>query len=650
MRKSLQTLFQNTVLGLCLTLVIFCGDTEVFGQNPTKSLKSDLIKTKYFESDVTTELKPWTNLKFYNNPKNFQFAIISDNSGGSRPGVFADGIKKLNLLMPEFVMSVGDFIQGNTNDRSVLKREWAEIDKMIKPLKVPLFFIPGNHDINNDVMREFWNNRSGVASYSFVYKDVLFLALDTTGEKGQIIPDYQIESMKKALAKHATVRWTFVFMHHPLWLYKNPAGFAKIEPLLKGRPHTVFAGHTHHYLHENRDGANYYILGTTGGGSRLRGRKFGEFDHVTWVTISDTGPVIANLKLDGILPHNATTRDDYKVTRALTSATNLPFITLTNDEKMVSSANVYLKIRNPSEHALEVKAQFNHGHQVKMNPVNITRILSPRSEEVVKVDIKIDEAVSTKNPVLLKLNWTMGYKLKDEADLFLTGTRNIPLTPSSAPLIATVAPEFVGSVLIVPGEKKEGHTIRFTTDGSTPTINSKLFDKPITINKETTVKARRFNERGNGTATSVRVYKPVPAGTGLSYHYYEGEWIRMPDFSKLKPKFSSVTSSLNMESLQMRIDDWAMVLEGNYKLDKEGEYTFHLNSDDGSLLYIDDELVVNNDGGHSAVEISGKKTLTAGSHRIRLEFFETLGAAILELEVEGPGMPRQPIQFDRLSH
>jgi hypothetical protein len=213
-----------------------------------------------------------------------------------------------------------------------------------------------------------------------------------------------------------------------------------------------------------------------------------------------------------------------------------------------------------------------------------------------------------------------------------------------------VAPEFVGSVLIKPGEKQEGHTLRYTTDGSTPTIRSDVFDEPFTIAGETTVKARRFDEQGMGTATSTRTSKPVPAGTGLRYRYYEGVWTQMPDFGELNPKFSSVASDLNVESRQLRADHWGMVLEGNFKVAKAGEYTFHLNSDDGSLLYINDELVINNGGDHSELELSGKKTLSAGSHRIRLEFFDSLGEAILELDVEGPGMPRQPIPFDRLSH
>src|SRR5262249_39565293 len=49
------------------------------------------------------------------------------------------------------------------------------------------------------------------------------------------------------------------------------------------------------------------MLATTGGGSKLRGPEYGEFDHVVWVTMKKDGPVIANLLLDGILPEDLST-------------------------------------------------------------------------------------------------------------------------------------------------------------------------------------------------------------------------------------------------------------------------------------------------------------------------------------------------------
>jgi hypothetical protein len=159
-----------------------------------------------------------------------------------------------------------------------------------------------------------------------------------------------------------------------------------------------------------------------------------------------------------------------------------------------------------------------------------------------------------------------------------------------------------------------------------------------------------FNGEGHGTASVRQTYKPVPEGTGLRYRIYHGSWTRMPNYAELKPTFESVASDLLVESRQMSADNWAMVLDGNFEVDRAGKYTFFLNSDDGSKLYIDDELVIDNDGDHSLLELTGEKELTSGSHKVRIEFFEAGGEAILELEMAGPGMERQAFPVDKVTH
>ena len=68
----------------------------------------------------------------------------------------------------------------------------------------------------------------------------------------------------------------------------------------------MFAGHVHQYVKYKQDApnTNYYSLATTGGGNRLRGPAFGEFDHAMWVTMTENGPKLANLMIDGILPED----------------------------------------------------------------------------------------------------------------------------------------------------------------------------------------------------------------------------------------------------------------------------------------------------------------------------------------------------------
>ena len=112
--------------------------------------------------------------------------------------------------------------------------------------------------------------------------------------------------VKKTLAANSDSRWTLIFLHRPLWNQTNleSNGWLEVEKALGNRPATVFAGHIHHYQKFNRHGRDYYQLATTGGGSKMRGLPYGEFDHLVWVTMKKTGPTIANILLDGILPED----------------------------------------------------------------------------------------------------------------------------------------------------------------------------------------------------------------------------------------------------------------------------------------------------------------------------------------------------------
>lgn len=273
------------------------------------------------DCDTSTELiinqpegaAPWSSLELNNNPCQFQFAIVTDRTGGHREGVFLDGIKKLNLLQPEFVMSVGDLIEGYTEDLTELNRQWDEFDGFIDQLEMPFFYLPGNHDITNKVMDDLWEKRLGPTHYFFVYKEVLFLCLNSEdryrGSGKGSISDEQFEWIKTVLANHSDVKWTMVFMHQPLWLQgTDPIRWKDVEGLLNNRKHTVFVGHRHFYAKEQRNNGNYFLLATTGGGSKLRGPQIGEFDHVVWVTMTEEGPILANLQLEGIWDENVSTQ------------------------------------------------------------------------------------------------------------------------------------------------------------------------------------------------------------------------------------------------------------------------------------------------------------------------------------------------------
>jgi hypothetical protein len=340
--------FRNVFLGLVgLSGVAVAHEGTPHGEHGT-ALRSIRVTV-----DEAGEVNPWNHLDFHNDPNAFQFAIVSDRTGSARPGVFADAVGKLNLLQPEFVMSVGDLIEGFTHDEQAINAEWDEFQGFIAELEMPFFYLAGNHDYSNPAMARIWKERFGRSYYSFVYRDVLFLCLNSEDTALHTISDTQAQWARETLAAHPEVRWTFVFLHTPMWNYGKEFGWHAVEDALQGRDYTVFAGHYHSYLRTERRDGQYYILASTGGISRLRGPAYGEFDHVAWVTMTSDGPVMAYLLLDGILRDDIRTPESKSLVDAISLSAFVPDIVWYGDDD-ATEHQVEVVSSNPADVPVEV--------------------------------------------------------------------------------------------------------------------------------------------------------------------------------------------------------------------------------------------------------------------------------------------------------
>lgn len=134
----------------------------------------------------------------------------------------------------------------------------------------------------------------------------------------------------------------------------------------------------------------------------------------------------------------------------------------------------------------------------------------------------------------------------------------------------------------------------------------------------------------------------LPTGKGVTkYSYFEGDWGNIPDFSKMKPHATGTGVAFEL-AYAKRESNYGMRFEGVFSLNAAGAYTFHLNSDDGSILRIDDKKVVDNDGIHAPLSKSGTIELTKGVHKVTVDFIQGGGGAELSVEFEGRGLGRQP--------
>ncbi len=132
----------------------------------------------------------------------------------------------------------------------------------------------------------------------------------------------------------------------------------------------------------------------------------------------------------------------------------------------------------------------------------------------------------------------------------------------------------------------------------------------------------------------------APKNPNLRFAAYEGNWPKVPDFDQLKPTKSGLSAGLDL-NMAGRTDNFGMRFEGYFITKGAGDYTFHLGSDDGSLLFIDGRKVADSDGVHPHTWSAGKVTLTKGAHVVRVDYIQGGGEWTLNLEVEGPKMPRQ---------
>ncbi|MDX9911192.1 MAG: PA14 domain-containing protein [Phycisphaerales bacterium] len=140
----------------------------------------------------------------------------------------------------------------------------------------------------------------------------------------------------------------------------------------------------------------------------------------------------------------------------------------------------------------------------------------------------------------------------------------------------------------------------------------------------------------------------IPASEpGVEVAYYQlTNPSALPNFDALTPYAQAQRSTINIPSTNGvfatsgRSDQVGAVFTGVLNVPTSGSYNLFTESDDGSALYIGDELVVNNDGLHGMTERSGQIGLQAGTHRIRVEFFENGGGAGLIVRWQGPGISK----------
>jgi alpha-L-rhamnosidase len=191
--------------------------------------------------------------------------------------------------------------------------------------------------------------------------------------------------------------------------------------------------------------------------------------------------------------------------------------------------------------------------------------------------------------------------------------------------------------------------IFYTLDGREPSENDLLYTQPFNLTEPALITARAFR---SGFQPSFRSMSQItfidPAHNRVKYDYYEGAWQQLPDFEKLTPTRSGQTFQFELTPFENREHDFAVVFRAFLEILLPGKYTFYTQSNDGSQLFINDRLIVNNDGLHLVEEQQGSVTLSAGKHAIRVTYFQEGGGKKLQVFFEGPSLAKTEISAARL--
>ncbi|RAJ02566.1 hexosaminidase [Chitinophaga skermanii] len=190
-----------------------------------------------------------------------------------------------------------------------------------------------------------------------------------------------------------------------------------------------------------------------------------------------------------------------------------------------------------------------------------------------------------------------------------------------------------------------GAVIRYTIDGSEPTTASSLFTKPfnfplakgqtITLRCIVVLPSGRVSNKFSATYMSQEYKAGLPVNPAQKGVKFQAAFKPVKSLANLA--FSKVDTSGFMQNISINAfqakPGFTVQYDGYIKIDEDGVYEISTKSDDGSMLYLDDELVVNNDGEHGEKEEMKQVPLRKGFHKIRVSYFDAGGGKTLQVNI-----------------
>jgi hypothetical protein len=315
----------------------------------------------------------------------YRFVIIGDLTGGEEPGVFSNAIDRINELAPDFVITVGDLIEGYTQDKTIIREQWKQFHQSLDKLEAPFYYVPGNHDVANPVLQAVWDSLYNDSYYTFHIQKDLFVVLNMfePGKNG-LYPE-QTEKILHDVKAYSKGGRIFLFSHSPLW-EDNDDFLAELAPYEV----YYFSGHEHHYVHRTYKGQQHYMLaGLATGGRNLP--ELGLFHNLMYVTSSPKQVNIANIQLEGLLSPSIVDETSEKQVNLFLSRrwANIRPTVISDNSGIISSV---LTVNNNSDYPLAISATPVETEGVSISGIDAFTV---PAQTVQRVDVQMKLAKGT---------------------------------------------------------------------------------------------------------------------------------------------------------------------------------------------------------------------------------------------------------------
>lgn len=190
--------------------------------------------------------------------------------------------------------------------------------------------------------------------------------------------------------------------------------------------------------------------------------------------------------------------------------------------------------------------------------------------------------------------------------------------------------------------------IRYSFDKNVAVARWSRYDKPFLLKKSAQLFAQAFKTGYGPSDIASSRNEQMPRQGGVIYKYYLGEWDKLPNLLELPPAKTGRVSQFRLEQVPTRGENYALLMIGYVQARQAGYYIFHCGSNDGSQLYIDNELLIDNDGYHGYEEVAGRIYLDSGMHQVQVRYFQKGGAQHLKVSWQGSDFGKQEISSEAL--